>query len=103
MSDVHPEVGQEAWPSAAHPLPSTPALSPRQRAILRLLGKGKSTAAIAVALGVTPSAITYHRARMRHRLGLRTEWDLVRFAILAPLVAAEHDRKRGRGNVLTSL
>lgn len=58
-------------------------LSPRQREIVRLLGQGMSSAEIAEELGLTPYAITFHRARIRKLLGLDSEWRLQRFALLA--------------------
>jgi DNA-binding NarL/FixJ family response regulator len=70
-------------------------LTPRQRDIVRLLGHGRSSASIAAALGVTTSAVTAQRARIRHLLGLGTEWELTRYAILATL-AVEASSRRSR-------
>jgi len=64
-------------------------LTPRQQEILRLLGQGKSTAEIAHQFGLTPAAITWHRAHIRKALGLSTEWELARFAILVHLATGE--------------
>ena len=58
-------------------------LSHRQLDVLAMIGDGKSSEAIAEALGVTVATVTYHRQRIRLALGLDTEWDLLRYAILA--------------------
>ena len=57
-------------------------LTPRQRDIVRMLGQGKSTAGIAARLNVSAAAITFHRGRIRKILKLKSEWDLMRFALL---------------------
>jgi DNA-binding NarL/FixJ family response regulator len=71
-------------------------LTPRQRDIVRLLGQGMSSAAIAAPLGITTSAITSQRARIRRLLGLISEWELTRYAILVPLAAETPMRKSRR-------
>ena len=60
-------------------------LTPRQQEIVRLLGQGKSTTEVAVALGLRPSTVAFHRANIRKALGIPTEWGLVRFAILTTI------------------
>jgi DNA-binding NarL/FixJ family response regulator len=60
-------------------------LTPRQQEILSLLGQGKSSEEIAHHIGLTTSAITWHRAHIRKALGLTSEWELARFAILVNL------------------
>lgn len=57
-------------------------LTPRQRAIVGLLGDGKSSARIADELHLSCPTITFHRTRIRKALGLKTEWDLMRHALL---------------------
>lgn len=64
-------------------------LTRRQQEILRFLGEGKSSAEIAQTLKLTVSAVTWHRAHIRKALGLRTEWELARFAILVHLATSE--------------
>jgi DNA-binding NarL/FixJ family response regulator len=58
-------------------------LSARQREILALIGEGRSSKSIAAQLSITEDTIAYHRAQMRRLLGLRSEWGLVRLAIVA--------------------
>jgi two-component system invasion response regulator UvrY len=64
-------------------------LTPRQQEILRLLGEGRSSGEIAHRFGLTTSAITWHRARIRQTLGLANEWELARFAILVHLATSD--------------
>ena len=60
-------------------------LTERQQAILRLLGQGLSSAEIGEKLGLSENTITFHRKRIRTILGLSSEWELTRFAILVHL------------------
>lgn len=59
------------------------ALSPRQREILREIGKGQSNKEIAADLGISVKTVETHRARMMESLGCRRANDLV-------LLAARH-------------
>jgi DNA-binding NarL/FixJ family response regulator len=63
-------------------------LTPRQREVLKLLGDGKSTAAIATALNLSPWTVTFHRMRIRKALGIDSEWGLMRYAMLVRLSQA---------------
>lgn len=64
-------------------------VTPRQQQILGLIGQGKTSAEIGDALGLSANTITFHRARIRKILGLSSEWELGRFAILVYLAANE--------------
>jgi two-component system, NarL family, uhpT operon response regulator UhpA len=64
-------------------------LTPRQQTILRLIGKGKTSGEIAAKLGLSESTITFHRQRIRRLLGLASEWELVRHAILVEVASRE--------------
>lgn len=59
------------------------ALSPRQREILREIGRGQSNKEIAADLGISVKTVETHRARMMESLGCRRANDLV-------LLAAKH-------------
>ena len=63
-------------------------LTPRQQTILRHLGEGKSSKEIAELLDIGEDAITWHRHRIREALGLASEWELNRFAMLVHLATA---------------
>lgn len=86
-SDLVPKTSHRLGPDAAHP--SLARLTPRQQSILRLIGKGKTSAEIAGKLGLTESTITFHRQRIRRLLGLASEWELVRHAILVEVASQE--------------
>lgn len=57
------------------------ALTPRQREILRALGRGKSSKEIAADLGISIKTVETHRARMMESLGCRRASDLLRTAM----------------------
>ncbi|MBI5443319.1 MAG: response regulator transcription factor [Deltaproteobacteria bacterium] len=61
--------------------PARPSLSSREREVVQLLAEGKSTAEIAMLLGVGTSTIETYRRRVLLKLGLRTLADLVRYAV----------------------
>lgn len=82
-----PKVTHRVGPGAKHLALAT--LTPRQQEILGFLAEGKSSAEIGSALGLTTSAITFHRSRIRKLLGLESEWELVRYAILVSLAGDE--------------
>jgi DNA-binding NarL/FixJ family response regulator len=60
-------------------------LTPRQQQIMRLLGEGKTSAEIGRTLGLTESTIVFHRGNIRKSLGVTSEWELTRFAILVSI------------------
>lgn len=60
-------------------------LTKRQVEILRLVAEGKNVAEIADAIGLSPRTVEFHRASIRRTLGITSEWNLVRWAILAGL------------------
>jgi DNA-binding NarL/FixJ family response regulator len=70
-------------------------LTPRQQTIVKLLGQGKTSAEIGEELGLSESTITFHRVRIRKVLGLSTEWELVRHAILVHLASSGDEDPRG--------
>ena len=62
------------------------ALSPRQREILRQIGKGESNKEIAADPGISVKTVETHRARMMESLGCRRANDLL-------LLAARHQHE----------
>jgi DNA-binding NarL/FixJ family response regulator len=60
-------------------------LTKRQVEILRLVAEGKNVAEIADVIGLSPRTVEFHRASIRRTLGITSEWNLVRWAILAGL------------------
>ncbi len=57
-------------------------LTPRQEEVFLLLGEGKTKSEIARALGVSLSAIVFHKNNIVKVLGAETEADLRRYAVL---------------------
>lgn len=58
-------------------------LTPRQRAVLLAMARGRLNKQIAYELGLSERTIKMHRAAMFHALGVRTAADAVRLAIEA--------------------
>jgi DNA-binding NarL/FixJ family response regulator len=61
-------------------------LSVREHEVLRLLGAGKSNKEVAAMAGVSPKTISTYRARILRKLRLRTNADLVRYALEHALI-----------------
>lgn len=61
-------------------------LSNREFEVLRLLAGGHSLKQIAALLGVSPKTVSTFRARVLDKLALRTNADLVRYALLRKLI-----------------
>jgi len=62
------------------------ALTPRQVEVLRLIGRGLTTAEIAHELAVSEKAVEFHKARLKRALGLSSNASLVRYAVANGLV-----------------
>ena len=60
-------------------------LTKRQVEILKLVAEGKNVSEIADVIGLSPRTVEFHRASIRRTLGITSEWNLVRWAILAGL------------------
>lgn len=65
-------------------------LTRRQREVLRMIGRGKSTKEIAQIMSLSTKTVETHRARMMQTLGLRGTSALTHFAVRALSHAAEH-------------
>ena len=63
-------------------------LTGRQREVLQLLAEGKLAKEVADVLGIAPVTVIYHKKRIMHVLGVRSNADLVRYAARNYLVAA---------------
>lgn len=64
-------------------------LSAREGEVLRLAARGRTAREIAVELGISPRTAEVHRRNLMRKLGLRTQTDLVRYAIAAGIVPTE--------------
>jgi DNA-binding NarL/FixJ family response regulator len=56
-------------------------LTPRQREVLHLLAEGRTMRQTADLLHVTPRTVAFHKYRIMEEFGLKSNSDLVRFAI----------------------
>ena len=63
-----------------------PQLTPRQREVLQLLAEGRSMKEAAKILDVTPRTVAFHKYRMMKQLHLKTNADLIQFAIREGMV-----------------
>ena len=66
----------------------TKELTPRQREVLHLLAEGRTMKETADLLHLTPRTIAFHKYRIMEEFGLKTNSDLVRFAIREHIVSA---------------
>jgi DNA-binding NarL/FixJ family response regulator len=63
-------------------------LTNRQREVLQLLAEGKVMKEIGVVLDMHHRTVTYHKYAMMKRLGVRSNAELIRYAIRNHIVAA---------------
>ena len=62
-------------------------LTMRQREILQLLAEGRPMKEIGAILDVTPRTVAFHKYRMMEQLRLKTNAELVQFAVRQGMVA----------------
>ena len=62
-------------------------LTPRQREVLQLLAEGHSMKEVGAILKVTPRTVAFHKYRMMEELGLKTNAELIQFAIKQGVVS----------------
>lgn len=65
-------------------------LTTREREILHLAAQGCSNAEVATRLSISPRTAETHRANMMRKLGLRTQVDLVRYALRRGILPPEN-------------
>jgi DNA-binding NarL/FixJ family response regulator len=61
-------------------------LTPRQREVLQLLAEGHSMKQVAALLNVTPRTVAFHKYRMMEQLNIRSNAELIQFAVTHHLV-----------------
>jgi two-component system response regulator NreC len=85
------EYALEAYIQKAKGAPLNPyeTLTTREREVLHLAAQGETTPAIAARLGVSPRTIETHRTNLMRKLGLRTQTDLVRYALQRGLISLQ--------------
>jgi len=68
------------------PLDSYETLTSRERDVLHLVAQGETTPAIAVRLALSPRTVETHRTNLMRKLGLRTQTDVIRYALQRGLI-----------------
>jgi two-component system response regulator NreC len=63
------------------PLDPYETLTTREREVLHLVAPCATTTAIAARLGLSPRTVETHRTNLMRKLGLRTQTDLLRYAL----------------------
>ena len=76
------------------PLDPYEGLTPRERQVLHLAAEGLANAAVAKRLGISARTAETHRARLLHKLALRNQTDLVRWAIDRGIIPLQRDEPR---------
>jgi DNA-binding NarL/FixJ family response regulator len=66
-------------------------LTPRQREVVQLLAEGKSMKEAADILRVTPRTVAFHKYRIMRDLELKTNADLIHFAIKSRILVGDPD------------
>lgn len=80
--DVAAIVAQDYTHGMLHPpTPTKPALSERERLLLRLVAEGKRNKEIAAALAVTTKSVETYRSRLMHKLNCTSAAELTRYAL----------------------
>ena len=62
-------------------------LTPRQREILQLLAQGRSAKEVAADLAISARTVEFHKYQMMQTHGLRTNAELIHFAIKHGIVS----------------
>ena len=62
-------------------------LSAREREVLQLLAEGKSMKEVAAVLDISPRTVEFHKYRVMELLGVKTNAELVQYAIKHGLIA----------------
>jgi DNA-binding NarL/FixJ family response regulator len=70
-----------AQSAGAIPMDPQDSLSRREREVLQLAAEGHTNVAIGKRLFISPRTVEIHRAKMMHKLGLRNQTDLIRYAL----------------------
>jgi two-component system response regulator NreC len=78
----------EAYIQKAKGMPLDPyeTLTTREREVLHLVAQGKTTPAIAERLNLSPRTVETHRTNLMRKLGLRSQTDVIRYALQRGLI-----------------
>ena len=72
-------------------------LTSREREVLQLVAEGHTTPEVAGKLFISPRTVETHRANLLHKLGLRTQTDLIRFALQRGILPMEAKAPKREG------
>jgi two-component system, NarL family, response regulator NreC len=91
---LSPPLSQYALDMYQHKMRGAPlnpydTLTTREREVLNLAARGISMTAMAAQLGVSPRTVETHRANLMRKLNLRTQTDLIRFALQHGIIALD--------------
>ena len=75
-------------PKEVVPVDSYDSLTNRERVVLQLTAEGLSSAEVGRRLFISPRTAETHRANIMRKLGLRSQTDMVRFAIRRKIISA---------------
>ena len=75
------------------PLDPYETLTPREREVLHLVAQGETTPAIAERLGLSPRTVETHRTNLMRKLGLRTQTDLLRYALQRGIIPQDESSR----------
>jgi DNA-binding NarL/FixJ family response regulator len=64
-------------------------LTPREREVLHLAAEGHTSGEIAARLHISPRTVEMHRANLMRKLGLRTQTDLIRYALRRRIISLD--------------
>ena len=83
ISPLLQEDVNNAWAQTCRggPGPVAPALTVRERQVLKLIGEGKSKKEIADLLYISIHTVEHHRENIMNKLNLKTTPDLVKYAV----------------------
>jgi two-component system response regulator NreC len=68
------------------PLDPYETLTTREREVLHLVAQGATTPVIAAQLALSPRTVEAHRTHLMRKLGLRTQTDVIRYALQRGLI-----------------
>jgi DNA-binding NarL/FixJ family response regulator len=89
-SYVSPLIAKGMLNDPVNPAPGDPGLrelSSREREVLQLLAEGKSMKEVAAVLDISPRTVEFHKYRVMELLGVKTNAELVQYAVKHGLIA----------------
>lgn len=75
-------------------------LTSREREVLHMAAEGRTNTEIAARLVISPRTAETHRANLMRKLGLRTQTELIRYALRRGILAMEDDPREARGQTI---